>query len=179
MTTTLERLDVAAGGFRQRLDGLTDDELAMPSPCEGWSARDVITHTIDAVVVIADFVGSPFDDAGGPDLTTRYDLAVANLRAKTADADLSGLVVESPFGELAFKQLVSSIVIHDLLVHTWDLARATGRDEHLDPELVAHSLAHMRPLDDALRGHGFGDKIETDDGADAQTELLCFLGRQP
>jgi uncharacterized protein (TIGR03086 family) len=75
---------------------------------------------------------------------------------------------------------VSSIVVHDLLVHTWDLARATGGDERLDPALVEHTLASMEPLDDALRGHGaFADKLPAPDDADEQTKLLCFLGRQP
>jgi len=37
----------------------------------------------------------------------------------------------------------------------------------------------MSPLDDVLREHGFGDKVDPPEGADAQTRLLCFLGRTP
>jgi uncharacterized protein (TIGR03086 family) len=120
------------------------------------------------------------DDDRSAASVDRFDRACADLRAKVADPELASTVVESPFGELTLKQIVSSIVVHDLLVHTWDLARATGGDEHLDPALVEHTLASMEPLDDALRGHGaFADKLPAPDDADEQTKLLCFLGRQP
>jgi len=179
MTTTLERLDLAAAGFRRRLDGLSDADLAAASPCEGWSARDVVTHTIDAVVMVSDFVGEPTDDDPDGALLARFDAAIASLRAKVEDPELGTTVVQSPFGDLALKQLVSSIVVHDLLVHTWDLARATGGDEELDPELCAHTLEAMGPMDDQLRGHGFAEKVPAAAGADVQTEMLNFLGRRP
>jgi len=179
LSSTLERLDTAAAGFRSRLDGLTAQDLAAPSPCDGWTAGDVVEHTISAIVMVSDFVGDPVDDNSASEPVARFDHAVADLRAKTSDPELAGTVVESPFGALALKQLVSSIVVHDLLVHTWDLARATGRDERLDPELVSYTYTHMAPLDGQLRGHGFADKVEPHDGADEQAQLLCFLGRTP
>jgi hypothetical protein len=37
----------------------------------------------------------------------------------------------------------------------------------------------MAPLDVVLREHGFGPRIDAPDDADAQTRLLCFLGRRP
>jgi uncharacterized protein (TIGR03086 family) len=179
MSSTLERFDTAAAGFRARLAGLTPAALLAPSPCEGWSAGDVIEHTIGSVVVVSNFVGDPVDDDRDADAVMRFDHAVADLRAKVEDPALAATVVESPFGELALKQLVSSIVVHDLLVHTWDLARATGGDERLDPDLVAHTFESMAPLDDALRGHGFGDKVAVADDAEEQAKLLGFLGREP
>jgi uncharacterized protein (TIGR03086 family) len=179
MSTTLERLDTAVAGFRTRLDGLTPDALDAPSPCEGWTGADVVDHTITALVAVSDFVGDPVDDDKSAPQLARFDRAAASLHAKVADPALAGTVVESPFGELALKQIVSSIVVHDLLVHTWDLARATGGDEHLDPELVSHTFAHMQPLDETLREHGFGEKVATTDDADEQTQMLRFLGRTP
>jgi len=179
MTSTLERLDTATAGFRRRLDGLTDGQLEAPSPCEGWTARDVVDHTIGAIVMVSDFVGDPTEVDPGDEPLARFDAAAAGLRAKVADEALAGTVVDSPFGDLALKQLVSSIVIHDLVVHTWDLARATGGDEQLDADLVTRTLNQMLPLDQQLRGHGFAEQVEVDPGADDQTRLLCFLGRRP
>jgi uncharacterized protein (TIGR03086 family) len=179
MASTLDRFDVASGGFRERLAALGPDDDARPSPCEGWSAKDVVDHAIGVVVQVTNLVGTPIpDDAALSDLA-RYDAAVTDLHDKVADPVLGATEVDSPFGTMALKQLVSGIVIHDLLVHTWDLARAVGADERLDDELVTHTLASMTPFDDALREHGFASRVPVDDDADDQTKLLCFLGRRP
>jgi uncharacterized protein (TIGR03086 family) len=70
--------------------------------------------------------------------------------------------------------------LSDLTVHTWDLARATGGDERLSPEIAAIILERLRPYDDALRQSGdFGPRIDPPPGADAQVELICFVGRRP
>jgi hypothetical protein len=64
------------------------------------------------------------------------------------------------------------------LVHTWDVAVATGGDRVLEPSLVESAFAKMAPLDAMLRGEKtFGAKVEAPEGADLQTEFLCFLGR--
>lgn len=179
MHTTIERYDIAVAGFRARLEGVDDDALGAASPCEGWTARDVVVHATDVLERVGDMVGTTAPHIDGPALV-RFDAASAVLRDKVDDPALAATVVASPFGELAFKQLVSSVVVHDLLVHTWDLARATGGDERLDEALVAHTDAQMRPFGAALRdGHGFGAEVDPPIGADAQTRLLCFLGRRP
>jgi uncharacterized protein (TIGR03086 family) len=179
VTSTLERYDVAVAGFRRRLEPLAPSDFSHPSPCDGWTAGDLVDHTIGAVTMVAGLVGDRLNDLGTLSYIERYDRATEDLRAKVADPALGATVVESPFGTLAIKQLVSSIVVHDLLVHTWDLARATDGDERLDEDLVAHTYEHMSPLDDVLREHGFAKKVDVPKGADAQTQMLCFLGRRP
>ena len=53
------------------------------------------------------------------------------------------------------------LVLGDVLIHTWDLARAAGLDEQLDPQIVSDMLVGMLPLDDMLRGSGhYGPKVE-------------------
>ncbi len=64
------------------------------------------------------------------------------------------------------------------LVHTWDLARAAGIDERLDETAVLRAQQAVEPLGDAIRaGNTFGPAVEPPAGADAQTRLLCYLGR--
>ena len=41
------------------------------------------------------------------------------------------------FGEQPFESLVGRLLCADTLIHTWDLARATGQPEALDPGGVA------------------------------------------
>jgi uncharacterized protein (TIGR03086 family) len=179
MPSTLERFETAANGFRARLAALTAADAERPSPCEGWTAKDVVDHTLGVVVMVTDLVGKPLDEDPSSGDLRRYDAAVTDLSSKVADPVLGATEVDSPFGRMALKQLVSGIVIHDLLVHTWDLARALGADERLDDELVTHTLASMTPYDEVLREHGFAAKVPVAVDADDQTKLLCFLGRCP
>ena len=68
----------------------------------------------------------------------------------------------------------------DVLVHTWDLARATGLDETIDPAMAAGMLAGMEPMDDMLRGSGqFGPRVDIDPTASVQDRLIAFVGRRP
>lgn len=82
------------------------------------------------------------------------------------------------FGSLSFSDFVLRMAAADTLVHSWDLARATGQDERLDPEAVDLATAILVPEDEDIRLPGaFGTKIPARPAADAQTRLLNFLGR--
>ena len=68
----------------------------------------------------------------------------------------------------------------DVLIHGWDVAKATGQDTKLDPELVEACWAVIEPQKDLLLGSGmFGTDHEPEAGADRQTSLLELLGRTP
>ncbi len=84
------------------------------------------------------------------------------------------------FGEQTLESLVSRLVCSDVLVHTWDLARATGQDERLDAPAAATAYELLQPLDATARvPGGFGARVPAPPGADAQTRLLTFCGRAP
>lgn len=68
----------------------------------------------------------------------------------------------------------------DVLIHTWDLAWAAGIDVKLDGDLVRETYDALLPMDAMIRAANvFGPKVEPPAGADLQTTLLCFTGRQP
>jgi uncharacterized protein (TIGR03086 family) len=77
-------------------------------------------------------------------------------------------------------QAIDMIYTGDVFLHRWDLARATGQDETLDPDKCAEMFEAMLPMDDALRQSGhFGPRVDVPDDADVQTRLLAFIGRNP
>jgi uncharacterized protein (TIGR03086 family) len=79
---------------------------------------------------------------------------------------------------MAFSDLVGRMVCADTLVHTWDLARATGGDERLDPAALAHVAGFLYEAGDRLRvPGGYGPAIEPPAGADEQTAFISFTGR--
>jgi hypothetical protein len=68
----------------------------------------------------------------------------------------------------------------DVLVHTWDLARAVGADDRLDPGWCAMCLDRLPADPNALIASGmFAAPIVVDHQTDPQTRLLARLGRDP
>jgi hypothetical protein len=65
-------------------------------------------------------------------------------------------------------------------MHTWDLARATGQDDRLDPDFCAQAFAGMEPLADVLASSGqYGPRVPVPDDADVQDRLIGLIGRDP
>jgi uncharacterized protein (TIGR03086 family) len=86
--------------------------------------------------------------------------------------------VEGPFGEQTLESLVGNLLCADTLIHTWDLARATGQDDRLDAAAAEKALEFLLPLDERIRRPGaFSPKFDPPAGADAQAQLLAFTGR--
>jgi uncharacterized protein (TIGR03086 family) len=174
----------AADGFTARVEAVPADGWERPAPPEGWVARDVVRHLVE-------WVPGFFDDAGGPPLAV--DTPVdddparawreldAHLRAALADDAIATSTISHPYaGTHRFDEAVAMFVSGDVLVHTWDLARAVGLDEHLDPGLVHDLLVGMEPIDEMLRvGGQYGPRVEVPADADEQTRLIAFTGRTP
>jgi uncharacterized protein (TIGR03086 family) len=83
-------------------------------------------------------------------------------------------------GEMPLPDAVDRFYTSDVFMHTWDLARATGQDERLDPQACADLLAEMAPIEELMRSSGqYGPRVPVPDDADVQTRLLGFIGRDP
>jgi uncharacterized protein (TIGR03086 family) len=83
-------------------------------------------------------------------------------------------------GEMPLPVAVDRFYTTDVFMHTWDLARATGQDERLDPQTCAALLAEMVPIEELIRSSGqYGPPVPVPSDADAQTRLLGFIGRDP
>jgi uncharacterized protein (TIGR03086 family) len=82
-------------------------------------------------------------------------------------------------GKSTFEKGVDQFICTDLIVHGWDLSRAAGLDERIDPQDIKAVRHAMAPMADQMRSpRAFGPEIEVPAGADEQTKLLAFLGRR-
>ena len=155
------------------------------SPCPGWQARDVLEHVIGFhdVLLLRPLGRKPERPRDDPQ--QRWDLTYQQLREALGDPGLFQRLVSVPAVERhPATQLDASKLIprltRDVLVHTWDLARAVGADDSLDPAWCAIFLAQLPPDPDALSASGmFAAPIAVPDDADTQSRLLCRLGRHP
>ena len=180
MSEVAERYRSLARGLTARVEGVPPGGWDRPSPCAGWRARDVVGH-------LAEWMPGMFFDGAGlprPAIPTADEDPAGAWRAldEALQSALDDPVTASrPCGPFALEEAFDRFGLPDVLVHTWDLARATGQDEALDEGEVRRLLAAMASVDEELmRGSGhFGPRVEVPDDADEQTRLLAFTGRQP
>jgi uncharacterized protein (TIGR03086 family) len=178
--TTLERYRDVARGFDTRPAAVGPDQWSLPTPCTDWTVRDLVGHVISTHrrVLCSLTGGEPEPVGGDADLTPQWRGASQAITDALADEAKAGTTVGGMFGEQAFESLVARLLCSDTLIHTWDLARATGGDERLDQAAVARSAEFLQPIDEAIRRPGgFAPKIEPPAGADEQTRYLNFCGR--
>jgi uncharacterized protein (TIGR03086 family) len=176
-----DRYARVAHDFDTRLERCPPEKLDAPSPCEEWTGRDVASHVIHVHRrVLAALDGS---DAPGPaqneDLVAAFRDASVAVRAALADPALATKTVSGIFGEQPFEGLVGRLLCADTLIHTWDLARATGQEDELDADAATKALEFLLPIDEAIRRPGgFGPKLAPPPNADVQAKLLAFAGRR-
>jgi uncharacterized protein (TIGR03086 family) len=174
------RYETIAAGFTTRVANVTSDQWTAPTPCSDWLVRDLVAHVIGTqrgVLARLDTTEPIGVDPSGslPEQWREASHAVAEAVNDTTRASIE---VGGMFGEQSFESLVGRLVCTDLLVHTWDLARATGQDERLDAGAVASSAQLLASMDEAIRvPGGFAEKIAPSPGADDQTRFLNFCGR--
>lgn len=180
MSEISERYERVGNGFGARLCRVNPDQWTAPTPCAEWDVRTLVAHVIATHGrMVATLEGLPAQDVDPVgDLAGQWSEASAAVSGALADPDRASRTVSGMFGEQSFESLVSRLLCADTLFHTWDLSRATGQDEHLDPEAVAKAMEFLAPLDEAIRRPGgFAPKIDSAADADPQTVFLHFGGR--
>jgi uncharacterized protein (TIGR03086 family) len=173
-----------AGEFTVTVEGVSPDAWERPAPVEGWVARDVVQHLVE-------WFPAFLDGATGITLPARPPVGDDPLGAWRTQTDAVQALLDDPItaedehdfphiGRMPLGQAIDMIYTGDVFLHRWDLARATGQSETLDPDKCAAMLEGMLPLDDALRQSGqYGPRVHVPDDADVQTRLLAFIGRNP
>ena len=179
----------ALDGFVTRVRGVRPDQWDAPTPCTEWNIRDLVNHVTGELFWSVDLaagrtireVGDRYDgDLLGDDpVRTVEEITPASVAAFRGD---HAAVVDTSMGPLPVDVYLTQMLT-DALVHSWDLAVATGQDTTLDPagcQLAYERTLAAREQVDAARGVGvFGPEVPVDEAAPAQDKLLGLLGRDP
>lgn len=161
---------------------ITPRQLDLPTPCTEWSVRTLLDHVVGGNLVFeAWLMGAepPDQDADhlGDAPLEAFRQSVDRLETAFRTEGVLEREFTTPMGTLSGSTVVTMRFV-DLLVHTWDLARATGQSTALDAELC-HSglriLQHMQPP----RGENapFGVEQPVPDDAPPADKLAGFAGR--
>jgi uncharacterized protein (TIGR03086 family) len=140
------------------------------SPCDEWDARGVLEHVIGFhdVLLLRPLGLKP--DRPPDDPQARWQLTYEAL----TQALESGAAAR-----LDEYRLMPSLT-RDVLVHTWDLARAVGADDRLDREWCELCYAGLPADPQALSASGmFSAPVAVRGEIDVQSKLLARLGRDP
>jgi uncharacterized protein (TIGR03086 family) len=175
----------ALDGFEAVLAGVAPGRWDAPSPCAGWCAADVAGHVIGDLRAIEAYATGRDENGAAPDpRSAAGEDPLAAWRAARADMmavlDPVALArpVPLPWGQMSLGGFLERYPM-EFLVHTWDLAQATGQVSGLDPGLVRDALASARQFAPIARMSGLvGPECAVAEDADDLTRLLAILGRR-
>lgn len=179
MVEVVERHRRACAGFGRAVAG-AGDQWERPSPCTEWDARALVEHVIGFHEVLllrplGVHAHRPRDDPAGRWAATERAIFLALDEPGVLERSLKPIETTGP----PVRRFLPALTT-DVLVHTWDLARAVDADPALDPDLcgVAFELSNLNQA--RIRDSGmYAPAVPVSRELDAQARLLGLLGRDP
>jgi uncharacterized protein (TIGR03086 family) len=192
MTTTQETgpalMAAAAAETARVVAGAAKTALDQPTPCPDWDLRTLLSHTILWTAYSAErraYGESVAEDLMSKDFTaepgyaeayqaqiTRAVQAWSNPEAWEGDRNVMGSA--TPAADIA------AMLIMEMVLHGWDIARATGQDYHCDDSLALAVLDTVEAQGDLFRQYqGFAAVVPVPAGASTFDRVLCLSGRDP
>lgn len=174
------------------VSGIAPEQVSQPTPCPNYDVAALIDHIVEAGHRAAALGRGQTPPAG--DESPHVDLpdAPAQLRrageeAAQAWSDESQLSSSftMPWGEKYTGASLINMYLAELAAHAWDLARATGQIDRLDPTLAVPALEGARAMikpeyrDMVEPGSPFGAEVTPPPGADDWERFAAFTGRDP
>ena len=188
-----DALDRSRAELDRRLAAIGANQWDLPTPCSQWTVRGLVQHCVGGAKMVVLLLGGISQADLMAELGT-YRLAeepTAALAEFAAAADASRAAFHEPgalertchhpVGDIPGAQLLR-FRVGDMTLHAWDLARAIGADEHLDPDLAEDVYISMSPMAPFIATTGFfgaGPSGDVGPDAPAQQRLLDLSGRRP
>lgn len=173
--------------LRPILEAVNSGQFGSSTPCVEWTVQNLINHALGvqhfAQSVLAPGSGAtPGGDVNAPlpaeGAAAALDSITTDVLATLRSIDLSA-TVETPFGAMPGGQFIM-VPIADMIIHTWDVAKATGQNTTLDAGLAETGYNVMTGVAETGRANGaFGPEITVPGTASFQERMLGLSGRQP
>jgi uncharacterized protein (TIGR03086 family) len=170
------------------IEAVPADRWHAPTPCTEWDARAVANHIIGENLwagelyqgrTVAEVSTTLDGDLTGDDPAAAFRRSVVVASTAVEAPGAMEATCHLSFGDYSGADYASQLFM-DILIHGWDIAKGTGQDTRLDPELVASCLPIAETLTRQFRGAGvFGDDLPVTGEVDQQTKLLALVGRRP
>ena len=183
MSDNLRRYTRALYGFDAVVRRTSAEAWGNDSPCEGWTAADVVAHNVGMNRMIAGFTrgdGAPHaDHVPADDPAASWATSFDELLAALDTEGALQTVAMTPWGELPVEKFLGFVWV-DPVIHTWDLAVAVGQEPVLAADLVELGAARLERAGDSLVGPGrFRAAVDVADGATTLDRFISLSGRTP
>jgi uncharacterized protein (TIGR03086 family) len=182
----IEVYEGAAQMMQPIMAGVASSQLTSSTPCTEWNVQQLIQHNLKVsqwahgILTGASSV-NPMDVSGElprEGAAAAFEAIANGLLATAKSRDLEE-VVEGPFGPMTVGQLLI-VPSGDIVVHKWDLAKATDQDTSLDSGLAEVCFHAILAVASGGREQGFfGPEVNVPANATIQEKLLAVTGRQP
>jgi uncharacterized protein (TIGR03086 family) len=184
-------LEPAAARLGALVRGVRDDQLAAPTPCPGYTLGDLLEHVGGLALAFRDAATKATDGAN----TRPPSGDASRLRDDWRDripADLNDLALAWREPEawegttrIAGAEMPAAVVgrvaVNELVVHGWDVARASDQPFEADADLVEICFEFIGPLSEpGMEPHrqpAFGPVVGVGDDAPPLTRLHALNGR--
>jgi len=175
--STLDVFTTAAGPWTATVHRVTD--WSAPTPCDGWTAQDLVEHVITTEREFFADRGVPLE---GPvaqdDPATAWDQHRITVEKALSDPAVPATEYQGWFGPTTVGASFEQFYVFDLYVHRWDLATAAGLDTSLTDTELDRLENDIVAWGDALYTEGIcKPALEAPAGADRATRVLASLGR--
>ncbi|MFI1655199.1 TIGR03086 family metal-binding protein [Streptomyces sp. NPDC020472] len=190
-TSRTEPIDLGAAAERvaRLAEGIDDDRLDDPTPCPEYAVREVLAHVAGLSVAFRDaarkHVGPTTATPPGsfrPVLTEDWRTALPRALGELAAAwrEPGAWEGDTQAGGVRLPAAVMGrVALDELLVHGWDLARASGQAYEVSEEELRVSEALLAPADDSSDEGFFGPVVAVPDTAPLLDRVIGLSGRRP
>lgn len=186
--TTHSEMAAAAAETARIVGGTRHDQLADPTPCPDWDVRTLLNHIILWTAYSAEQRargGSVAEELMNKDFAENPDFAEdykAQLdKALNAWADPQAWQRDlGVMGSPTKAADVAAMLVAEMVLHGWDLARATGQEYRCDDAVGVDLLQTVEAQGEMFRQYkGFADVVDIPESASAFHRALGLSGRDP
>ncbi|AUG75297.1 hypothetical protein CFP65_0323 [Kitasatospora sp. MMS16-BH015] len=168
--------------------GVRPEQLAGPTPCAEYDTKALVNHWVlytshglerrarreplPPELTATDFTATPDWAAAYAAQLDRAVAAWAEPAAWDGEIDLGGMSVPAV--------TIAQLVVKEMVLHGWDVAKATGQQLEIDEELAGLILAVVEEHAETYRRYeGFADPLPTPATAGPLDRALAASGRDP
>jgi uncharacterized protein (TIGR03086 family) len=174
------------------VSGIDAADLGQPTPCRAYDVAGLIDHIVEAAHRAAALGRGQAPPPGDDSPHVALSEAPGQLRQAATDAALAwdddsrlSSTFTMPWGEEYAGATLVDMYLAELAAHAWDLARATGQLDQLEPSLAVLALEGARAMikpayrDLVEPGSPYGAEVPPPPGANDWERLAAFMGRDP
>lgn len=177
--------------LRALLLGVTDEDLTAPTPCPEWTVGDLLDHLMglswafgQAAKKLSDAPGTagppPAPSAANLPSHWRSRMPVLLEELATAWKDPAAWTGTATAGGVTMPAADTGLVaMNELVMHSWDLAQATGQEFAADPRILEALIEFRSPVPADGAPGLFGPKVVGEDESTLLEQAVALAGRDP